>query len=1014
MRALSPLWLAVLCGCAGEGFADEGIETADAVQTPIMARAAVAPDGVAANAVITWAPTPREEPPARLTASDGTGLAMVKAKVKAVVQEPLAFTELHLTFENPENRTREGRFEITLPDGAAISRFAMKIDGRWQEGEVVEKQRARRIYEDFLHRRQDPALLEQDAGNTFRARVFPIPAGGTKDLVLSFSQEVVDGTWSLPLAGLDQLDLDVDVTVVDHTGASRTLSESRTAWTPDADLKVAAGAPGAMGLSAGEYHVMRVQAPFSSADAKIRDLTVLMDTSASRALSLEADLERLQGIVGDLPGGTSLTVACFDQTVEPCWSGPARRFGQAGVAAIAQRRALGASNLERALRWAAERDRGDRLLIVSDGVPTAGALEAGPLEAILATSSYERADVLAPVGARDVDLLRALVRGDLPQDGVVVDLTEDNAAERLTRATRSGIEVSVPGAAWVWPNVLHGVQPGDERLVYAVLPDGGTPEVHLDGQVATQPASFRPAQRPLLERAAVNANLSRLQAKRGKTKDEAERRTLTEEIIGLSTRYRVLTGDTALLVLETEEDYRRYDLARNGLADILEVGDDGVVLRKRDGWVVPPAGASNPITADAVEKKTAAKSEAPGDGFLDGGLMDPAAAEPVPETAARTNSVRESTAVRGATGGSAPMRRRAPADMPAPPSRPAPPSTETVDRIVAVSDEAAPAMLENLDEEEPVEPEADKSEVTHPWDGRYAAFRAQLDRGDAPGALAEAQRWRADDPLDVMALVALGEASLATGDPSQAARAYGSILDLYPSRADLRRMAGERLESLGEAGLALAVDTFTVANAQRPDQITGGRLLAFSLVQAGKPAKAFDVLEQALRTETRDRSGVEQLLREDLGLIGAAWIAARPESRDEIVARAQAAGAVPPTGASTRFVLSWETDANDVDLHIRDARGGHAYYSSKSLASGGALIADVTNGYGPEAFVIAGAPAAGPYELSAHYYSRGPMGYGMGTLQIVHHDGAGGITVEARPFVVMVDGSTVQLGRFDG
>jgi len=39
------------------------------------------------------------------------------------------------------------------------------------DGEIVEKQRARRAYEDFLHRRQDPALLETDSGNRFNARI---------------------------------------------------------------------------------------------------------------------------------------------------------------------------------------------------------------------------------------------------------------------------------------------------------------------------------------------------------------------------------------------------------------------------------------------------------------------------------------------------------------------------------------------------------------------------------------------------------------------------------------------------------------------------------------------------------------------------------------------------------------------------------------------------------------------------------------------------------------------------
>src|SRR6185295_15262858 len=113
-------------------------------------------------------------PPVSLTASDGTGLKIASLDARAVVEDPLAFTELRLVFRNPQPRQIEGQFEITLPDGAAISRFAMRQASGWQEGEVVELQAAREAYEDFLHRRQDPALLEKQAGNQFRARVFPI------------------------------------------------------------------------------------------------------------------------------------------------------------------------------------------------------------------------------------------------------------------------------------------------------------------------------------------------------------------------------------------------------------------------------------------------------------------------------------------------------------------------------------------------------------------------------------------------------------------------------------------------------------------------------------------------------------------------------------------------------------------------------------------------------------------------------------------------------------------------
>ena len=77
----------------------------------------------------------------------------------------------------------------------------MKVNGVWQEGEVVEKQAARRAYEDFLHRKQDPALMEKAEGNQFTARVFPIPAKGVKHLVVSFSQELPGERYVLPLRG---------------------------------------------------------------------------------------------------------------------------------------------------------------------------------------------------------------------------------------------------------------------------------------------------------------------------------------------------------------------------------------------------------------------------------------------------------------------------------------------------------------------------------------------------------------------------------------------------------------------------------------------------------------------------------------------------------------------------------------------------------------------------------------------------------------------------------------------
>lgn len=302
-----------------------------------------------------------------------------------------------------------------------------------------------------------------------------------------------------------------------------------------------------------------------------------------------------------------------------------------------------------------------------------------------------------------------------------------------------------------------------------------------------------------------------------------------------------------------------------------------------------------------------------------------------------------------------------------------------------------------------------------PYEGRFADVMEKIaakEKGDE--ALATARAWQRESPGDVLALVALGEAAEANNLGELAARAYGSVVDLFPNRADLRRFAGERLERLKDApATGLAIDTFRKAVADRPDHPSSHRLLAFALLRDKQYEKAFEAaLVGSRRAYDADRFlGVDRILREDLGLIGAAWAHAQPARKAEILGRVRQAGGKIEDRPSLRFVLDWQTDANDVDFHIHDSQGGHAFYGSPHLGSGGDLYADVTTGYGPECFTIRLPKEKRPdYKLEAHYYSRGPMGYGMGKLEIIDHDGDGNITFDERPFVVMVDSAYLNLG----
>lgn len=212
------------------------------------------------------------------------------------------------------------------------------------------------------------------------------------------------------------------------------------------------------------------------------------------------------------------------------------------------------------------------------------------------------------------------------------------------------------------------------------------------------------------------------------------------------------------------------------------------------------------------------------------------------------------------------------------------------------------------------------------------------------------------------------------------------------------------------------IDTYQKAFASRPDHPSGARMLAYALARAGYLDDALETIIAAFvrRYPSGRFAGVRRVLADDVGILAAVVVKARPERRADVEKRLAEIGVRISNKPSLRFVLVWETDANDVDFHIRDGRGGHAYYSSRKLRSGGELYADVTTGYGPECFAIDGRATAYPYRLQAHYYSRGPMGYGMGKLQIVEHDGAGTIKLEERPFVVMTDRAFVNLGVVTG
>ena len=134
-----------------------------------------------------------------LVADGGFGgvLEIKQQDVRVTINNSIAVTQVDQIFVNTENRQVEALYTFPVPREASVSNFSMWIAGKEMIGEVVEKERARQIYESYKQQKRDPGLLEQVDYKSFEMRIFPIPAGAEQRIRIEYYQQLnVDHDWA--------------------------------------------------------------------------------------------------------------------------------------------------------------------------------------------------------------------------------------------------------------------------------------------------------------------------------------------------------------------------------------------------------------------------------------------------------------------------------------------------------------------------------------------------------------------------------------------------------------------------------------------------------------------------------------------------------------------------------------------------------------------------------------------------------------------------------------------------
>ena len=416
-------------------------------------------------------PGPREESAAgvgeiftRLPGQEGQArwpLVIRNLDVRVAIRGDLAITEVDQTFFNPASDTAEGLYRVRTPSGALLQRFAVDRDGQLVESVVKEQALARRQYQEQVYAgsTEDPALLEWEAPDLYRARIYPIQPGASRRIVIRYAEWIGSAspvrTYRYPVGRaprMQEASIEVDLSAAGHervragSGAivvGDHVVLSRSDWQPRADfwLEIVGKRPSPEVRAFRAAHVapasLEKQPDADEADylfAQIRpevdapeapealDVVLLVDLSAGTdATRLEVSRQFVESVLGHLEDRDRVAVVAADLGMHGIGKLPAKlqratdEHEEAILEALAREPAGGATDLGTALGDAAallDPERAGAVVYVGDAIPTVGELDLPTLLSHLGRLPRPPRLYGVAVGSEArLDLLEGLVRG---------------------------------------------------------------------------------------------------------------------------------------------------------------------------------------------------------------------------------------------------------------------------------------------------------------------------------------------------------------------------------------------------------------------------------------------------------------------------------------------------------------------------------------------------------------------------------------------------------------------------
>lgn len=929
------------------------------------------------------------------------GVKLKKLNIDVQITGNIATTVMTMTFYNSSNRILEGELTFPMPEGVSISRYALDINGKMREAVPVEKAKATEVFESIERRRVDPGLLEKVEGNNFRTRIYPLPANGSRTIIVGYEEELhfIKGTalrYHLPLdynQAIENFSLKTTVfesvlkpelgeqpddsfdlkangnTYVGEIHKSNyqpkhglTINLPKRSDLPEVQLQKA---------STGYYFLVNV---FPKTQSRPRQwssqIGLIWDTSLSGLQrDTKKELELLDHIIKQKQNLT-IQLGLLNNG-----------FKQAGSFTISNGNwSMLKNKLENLVydggtNYSAINTRAfqaDEYLLFSDGLSTFGPNAIAINKPVHTINTALKADystlkyISQKTGGQFINLNATAVNDafKLLNEQNLQFLGIKNGSD--LRQTYPSVHVNVNGNF-----SLAGILNGINTTFILQFGYGNTvvseQEIRLNGT----------------EHTFSSINVSRVWAQKKIAEMDIQYEANKDDISVLSKQFGIVTRNTSLIVLENLDDYLRYDIVppaelrqeyeailKQRRTALLERKTDLLnaavamtkelktwwntafnqdVARKKEGYPDPgQADIQGDPTGDMVvnEVISAAPRREELRSTQEVRIAPPPPAGADKREAERSNELNEIVVVRYAAQAKQAITGAALTQLKAKQmdgfleGRVAGLSVQQRN-VVAVNKQPAIVIPEFKSDK------AYMKNLTGKPDSAYQAYlKMRPDYVSTPMFYFDVANWFYQQKDSVRALTILS-----------------NIADLDLENADLYKTLAYKLKQTGNYKDEVFITQKVLQ--WRPMDAQSYRDYALALADMGEYQKALDnlykVITQSYNSQiaTRDQ-GIEEIVIAEINNLIARY--GNKLNTKDIDKRL-----IQPLPVDVRVVLNWNKNDTDIDLWLTDPMGEKGYYGNSRTKIGGRISNDFTAGYGPEQFMIKKAPK-GKYKIEVNYF----------------------------------------------